>query len=67
MLSVMMCLKENVYLINGETMFHSAFKKDTEQVVCFILLLEVEGLIQIIVEFWAERFSYVSITIQTSF
>ena len=28
MLSVMICLKENVCLINGEIMFHSAFKKD---------------------------------------
>ena len=27
--------KKNVYLINGEIMFHSAFKKDIEKVVLF--------------------------------
>ena len=32
-------------------MFHSAYKKGTEKVV----LLEMEGLIQIIVKFWAEK------------
>ena len=32
---MMMCLKKNVYLINGEIMFHLAFKKDTEKVVLF--------------------------------
>ena len=32
-------------------MFHSAYKKGTEKIV----LLEMEGLIQIIVKFWAEE------------
>ena len=45
----MMSLKENVYVFNGEIMFHSAFKKDAEKAV----LLEVKGLTQIIVLFKA--------------
>ena len=36
---------------NGEITFHSAFKKDTEEVV----LLEVKGSIQIIVRFKTEK------------
>ena len=31
----MICLKENVYLINGEIMSQLAFKKDTEKVNLF--------------------------------
>ena len=41
-------------------MFHSAYKKGTEKVV----LLEVEGLIQIIVKFWAEEIVCVFVSLK---
>ena len=41
-------------LFNGEIMFHSAFKKDTEKAVLGIKL-EVKGLIKIIKKFKAEK------------